>query len=428
MPILSGTMEARRNDWRAWAEPAAAAALGLAVPLLLFGRVTLAVAAAIAVIGLLATSDRSRLTAGINDAMRTPLGAMVWLTFALWLVSVVGSHEIDRSLKVWLRMAALLVVGVGLCAVLRDRRDLHRLALQALVAGAAACGLLALVALTVATGPYVWLMGHGEDAGGSALVAGQVMKSYGTALALAMPVVLWAGFRLGGAWRLPALAYQFLAVVALVLLQSRAGLLGGGLGIGLLAAWYILRSGRGWLLLVLLPLVVAAVGFAFLENQRNNEIEAALGLPVWLVDAHRQTIWQASMSYLPLAPWFGVGPDTINLLPGADDLIPGTYVNFVPSHPHNFVVEVLVETGAVGLTVMLATLLVLAAGLVRAIGRDGAAGVTLVAINVTFWLVNLISYSFWSYWWQACWVLLTALVAVSLTPGNMTSAGRRGSR
>lgn len=427
MPILSGTIEARGGDWRARVEPVAASALGLVVPLLLFGRTALAVAAAVAIVGLFATAHRSRLAGGINEAMKTPLGALVWLTFALWLVSVAGSVEVGRSIEVWLRMAALLVVGTGLCVLLRARRDLHRLALQALVAGAAVCGALAPVALTVAAQPYVWLMGHGDDAGGPALVASQVMKSYGTALALAMPAVLWAGFRLGGGWRWAALAYQALAALALFLLASRAGLLGGGLGIGLLACWYAVRQKRGWMLLLLVPVVAGAVAYVFLDNQRNNEIEAALGLPAWLVDAHRQTIWHHSLSYVELAPWFGTGPDTINHLPGAEDIVPGSYVNYVPSHPHNFAIEVLVETGAVGLAAMLVTLALLAAGLVRAVRRDGAAAVALVAMCVTFWLVNLISYSFWSYWWQASWVLLTALVAVPLTPGLMTGGftGRR---
>ena len=56
----------------------------------------------------------------------------------------------------------------------------------------------------------------------------------------------------------------------------------------------------------------------------------------------------------------------------------------------------------------------------RAARRDGAPGATLLALSAAFWCVNLISYSFWSYWWQAAYVILVALVAAPLTPGVMS--------
>ena len=83
------------------------------------------------------------------------------------------------------------------------------------------------------------------------------------------------------------------------------------------------------------------------------------------------------------------------------------------------VVDVLVETGALGFAAMAAALILLAAGLIRAARRDGAPGATLLALSAAFWCVNLISYSFWSYWWQAAYVILVALVAAPLTPGVM---------
>ncbi len=424
MTVLSRAQGEAISGWRQRTGPVAAVALGAAVPLLVFGRTALAAAAAVAILGLLFAIPRAQLVPGINRAMASPLGGMVWLTFALWLVSVAGSGELGRSLVVWLRMAALLTVGTGLCTVLRARPDLHTMALKALGAGALGCGLVGLVALAVASDPYVWLMGHGDEREISGIAAA-VMKSYGTALALAMPTVLWAGFRLPHGWRLPALTFQAVALVLLFVLESRAGLLAAGLGGGVFGCWLALRLRHGRLVLLLVPLIVAVVIAVFLDNQRNNDMEAALGLPTWLVDSHRQTIWAFSMSYFDQAPWFGVGLDTINLLPGAAEVIPGAYVEYVPSHPHNFVVEVLVETGAVGLAAMTASLIVLAAGLIRATRRDGAAGATLLALCAAFWFVNLVSYSFWSYWWQASWVLLMALVAATAAPGQVSGGLRR---
>ena len=426
MAISGGTAVNRTQGWRGRVEPVAASALGAAVPLLVFGRSALAVVAAVGILGLLAATPWRRLVAGINGAMKTPLSGAIWLTFGLWLMSVAGSYMIERSIPVWLRMAVLLVVGIALCIALRPRGDLQALVHRALVAAGIVAGLLAILALTVASDPYVWIMGHGaeRDIPG---VAAAVMKSYGTAVAMAMPAVLWAAFRLGGRWRWAGIAFQGLGLVVLVLLESRAGLIAAGLGLGVLGCWYALAHRRGWVLLLLVPVIVALFAGVFLDNQRNNAIEAALGLPTWMVDAHRQSIWFFSMQFFPDAPWLGHGIDTINYLPGAGDVVPGSTVEYVPSHPHNFIVEVLVETGALGFAAMAASLVLLAAGLIRAVRRDGAAGAALLAVSAAFWFVNLISYSFWSYWWQACYVVLMAVIAASLTPG-LLSGGLRGKK
>jgi O-antigen ligase len=426
MAITSGTAVETAGGWRHGVQVVAAPALGAAVPLLVFGRSALAVVAAIAILGLLTTTPWRRLVADINAAMKTPLSGAIWLTFGLWLMSVAGSYMIERSIPVWLRMAALLIVGIALCAILRPRPDLQALAQKALIAAGLVAAPLAILALTVASDPYVWLMGHGaeRDIPG---IAAAVMKSYGTAIAMAMPAVLWAGFRRGGAWRWAGAAFQVLGCIVLVLLESRAGLIAAGLGLGVLAFWYALSRRRGWLLLLVVPVIAAVFAGVFMDNQRNNTIDAALGLPTWMVDAHRQSIWAFSMQYLPGAPWLGHGIDTINHLPGAGAVVPGSTVEYVPSHPHNFAVEVLVETGLLGFAAMASALVLLAAGLIRAARRDGAPGAALLAVSAAFWFVNLISYSFWSYWWQACYIVLTALIAASLTPGLM-SAGLQWKR
>ena len=426
MAITSGSAVHEPGGWRRGTERLAVSALGAAVPLLVFGRTALAVAAALAILGLLATTPWRHLTAGINAAMKTPLSGALWLTFGIWLLSVVGSFMIERSLPVWLRMAALLVVGAALCAILRERPGLQVLAQKSLVVAGVVAGLVAILSLTVASDPFVWLRGHGDERD-IVGIAAAVMKSYGTALAMAMPVVLWSGWRLGRGWRWAGLLFQVLGLVVLVLLESRAGLIAAGLGAGVLACWYALAHRRGWLLLLLLPLILAVFAGVFLDNERNNTIDAALGLPPWLVDSHRQAIWAFSIQYFPSASWLGHGIDTINWLPGAQAVVPGSTVEFVPSHPHNFVVEVLVETGALGFAAMTASLVLLAAGLVRATRHNGAAGATLLAVNAAFWCVNLISYSFWSYWWQAAYIILMALVAATLSPG-LLSGGLKGKR
>jgi O-antigen ligase len=302
---------------------------------------------------------------------------------------------------------------------LRRHGGLHRLTLLTLVAAAPACALLGLVAIHLLPFPYIWVMGHGAERDVPGIAAG-VMKSYGTAVSCLMPVVLWAGWRLGGRWRFVAVAYQALALALLASLESRSGLIAGAAGVGVLGGWLALRHRRGWLLLLLVPLVLAVFAGAFLDNQRHNGIAPALGLPSWLVDDHRQQIWAFSLHYLPGRPVFGYGLDVINTLPGAHDYVPGTNVEYIPSHPHDFAIEVLVETGAVGFAAMMAALVLLAVGMVRATRRCGAPGAALLGLSAAFWVPCLISYSFWSYWWQATYVMLMAIVAAPLAPGLLS--------
>ncbi len=399
----------------------AAVALGASVPILILGRAGMAIAIAIAIVGLLATSDRSRLVFDVIAAVKTPLGTAVGVTFALWLVSVIGSPEVALSAKVWARMVALLVAGVALASLMRRSPALHGLALKSLIVTALMGVGIGLVTVLKWPDPLLLLRGHGANLDQVGLAA-SVLKSYGTAVACAMPVVLWAGWRVGTRWRLPAIIFQFLALALLIVLESRAGLVAAAVGAGIFTCWFAWRHGRSWLIGAVALVMVAVVAIAFVTNVRNNQIEAALDLPVWLVDAHRQAIWDASLQRFTEAPIFGWGIDVVDKLPGANDIVPGSGVEFIPSHPHNWAIEVLAETGIVGFVAMSVTLIILAVGGIRATRQDGAAGASFLAVCAVFFLVSLISYSFWAFWWQATFVLLASLVIAPLTPGLVSSS------
>lgn len=398
----------------------AAVALGVSIPVLVLGPTGMAVAAAIAVVGLIAAGDRAHLVSEIVACVRTPLGTAVCATFAVWLISVIGSTDIARSAGVWARMIALLTAGVSLTYVLRCEPALHALALKALIVAAIVGAAFGLMTVLVWPEPLIVLRGFGTEMNETGFAAA-ILKSYGTAVACVMPVVLWAGWRLGQVWRAPALVFQVLAIALLVFLQSRSGLVAAALGGGVFACWFAWHHRRGWLVIAIAAVMVAAIAGAFFDNVRNNQIDAALGLPVWLVDAHRQVIWDASLQRFTEAPIFGLGLDVINELPGAGDIVPGSTVEFIPSHPHNWAIEVLGETGVVGFTAMVVTLVLLGAGGLRAARRDGAPGAALLSLCVVFFLVSLISYSFWAFWWQATFVLLASLVITPMTPGVLSA-------
>ncbi|MBC6441175.1 MAG: O-antigen ligase family protein [Rhodospirillales bacterium] len=422
-----------RNDtahgrhWRGNAAVAGAVALGVAVPLIVAGRATLAVVAVLALAGLAFALPRARLIGGINGAFRTSLGRAVWLTLAIWLVAVFASPDIAESARIWLRMVALLMLATVFGVILRERPDLNRLVHRALVAGGCVCVALGLVAVLVTPELFASLRGYGDDLHVHNIAAG-VLKHYGTAVACMMPVVLWAGWRegvpRGGPWRLAAIVFQVLAVALLFTLNNRSGLGAGGLGLGVMGAWLAWRQLglKGLLAVACIPAVLIVA--VMLDSVRNNQIEPVLGLPLWLIDAHRQAIWAFALSQFGDNPLFGLGINMLPTVDGATQIVEGSTAEILPSHPHNAAIEVLVETGAVGFAAMAATLVLLLAGGLRALRRQDAAGAALLGLSVAFWFASLLSYSFWSLWWQATYVLLLPPVIAALPPGLVSSVLR----
>jgi len=132
-------------------------------------------------------------------------------------------------------------------------------------------------------------------------------------------------------------------------------------------------------------------------------------LPPWLLDYQRQTIWAHAIDMAMRAPWFGNGINVINLLPGADASLTRTNLNIIPAHPHNWLVEIFAETGAIGafalLTLVITLCLKLAGDFLRY--RDTALLAALM-VNVGYWGSGLLNFSFWSAWWQISYLLMTA--------------------
>jgi O-antigen ligase len=247
------------------------------------------------------------------------------------------------------------------------------------------------------------------------------LKSYGAALACAMPVALWAGCRLGRRWLVAAIVFQPLAIAAMFALLSRASVVAAALSAGVLAVWFVARHGRKWTAVLVAAFMIAAVVAVFLTNVRGNEIAPAMHVPVWLVDAHRQAIWTKGLELAADAPVFGWGFDTINQLPGADAIVPGSTQAYIPSHPHNWMIEVYVETGVIGFAAIVGTLVLLLWGAVRAARLDGAPGAAMLAVMAAFFFMASTSFSFWAFSWQATFILLAAIVAPAMTPGYLTA-------
>ena len=389
-----------------------AALVGIAVPFLVFGRAVTAVALILAVLGVFFLPHRRACLRALVRRARTPFGVMLGVTFALWLPSVAFSLDPLRSLEVWARMILFVGAAILIWAAFVEDDRMRALGLRALLVGTATVLVVSLVALYVAPELLSFVRAKGWQTADARLG----LKGFASAAMLLIPVVLWSGSRLGGAWVYCAVAEAagLLVIIGDTISRSAiAGLLAMMIVRGALVV--IVRRQRA--LTVGAAVAVSAITIAvlvWLHDIRSFRIEADVensALPVWLIDAPRQAIWRFTLERGMDAPWVGHGINTINFLPGVSDKkIPIWDISYIPSHPHNWVVEVFAESGVVGLTPLLVVVAMLLTRLTRDYVRSrDPAILTAMAVSIGYWVSGLFNFSFWSAWWQFSFVVLLAL-------------------
>ena len=403
------------------AEIVAAVAMGLCGVALLSGRATFAAVIVVGVIAILVSPGIGRTAGRLREVATTPLVVVVGAVLVVWLPSTILSEMPWVSAQVHVRMVLFGAVGVLVYTYFADRPSTLDLLFKALFVSLAVGLTVAMAAIYLDPRLTVLLTARPATGTDHALL---MFKAAGSGAVVLVPLVLWAGARLGGRWRVGGVA---LAVALLMLTASsgsRAGLAGliGALAItpfALILRKETRRWGGG--VLLVLALVVVAVGFYLVDLNVTMVLpEEALTFPSWLIDPHRQLIWSFALDVAFQHPWFGWGINTINLVPpvvNAQALHPAYPV--LPSHPHNWVIEIFAETGVVG---GIAVVFFVAGLFVSLLRRFRACGdlrfAALLAASAAFWVSSLFNFSFWSAWWQVLYVLVMAfLLAGRSLPG-----------
>ena len=138
-------------------------------------------------------------------------------------------------------------------------------------------------------------------------------------------------------------------------------------------------------------------------------------IPTTLIDAHRQYIWSFSIKEFKKNWLIGIGPDTANFIEGSQKtigLLNAEDMPFIPSHPHNFIIELLLETGVLGTFSFILFIFWINFKLYkRAFFRER---VLLVFTNFYFWSASLVNFSFWLGWWQGSYYFILAIIASTI--------------
>lgn len=360
--------------------------------------------------GLLAVGLLVGLTATKGDSLRGSLRLMLDSHVVLLVVALLGSFLVSSALAVqagvsldkWLDLVLATVVAGGMFVLLRQMPGAYLEVLLKSLAVTTFC-MIGLALLDVFLNePRLSMFIHGEDK----YVGQYRLNFFSSALAVILPFV-WArlltkakeGEPFARKVALPAAAVSLLA---LVICGGRAGWAGGAVAVVvflLMAGRYhkLVVHARHWLYVagvVALGLAGYALAYGpdFVLRRLMVVPEGGRGLM-----SGRMDVWESAVRHLGDSPLFGVGLMGFRHLPGTVDM-----------HPHNWVLQMLLETGLVG-TALFAVLMVLLLASFTRYAKANLYGVAALASLLAFLTAGLANTSIFNMWWVTFFVFTSLL-------------------
>lgn len=381
--------------------------LGAAMPLFLLGKAVLVVLLALGLVsGLVATKGHS-LRSSIQFFLSSK---MLWLSacvVAAFGVSSVFALNPQQSVQHFLQMSGVFVFAFLFYLVLREMpsRYVHLL-LQVLVVVTLFVAVLAGLDSVLNDQRLAQAL-HGRKA-----LMPNRLAFMSNVLAVLLPFV-WAWLVRRHREQHP-LALKF-AVPVVVGLSWVVVLCGGQSGVlafvvsSLVFAVYAFKTGeldwhwRQWVGLAIgfvsLPLVMALV-----KGVDGLVVFAGLENGVFFVGSDHIAIWRHAAAHLLDSPLTGIGLNGFRNLPMPPEGLPSV------AHPHNFVLQIMLETGVVG-SVFVFVLFGWIFYRFWGYARKNLFGVAALASLVAFMIASLADTSIFQPWWVTFFVFLSLLGA-----------------
>ncbi|MBI4184334.1 MAG: O-antigen ligase family protein [Proteobacteria bacterium] len=338
--------------------------------------------------------------------------ASLWLAFTLSVISLSG--------------AILLAALAGLSPPARGRVS------RAFLLGAG-LGLALLAVEILANAPVLRFLSFGPEGFGGPPRSHLGLVNRGVSLfsIWVWPFALLLWRRRG--WRVAAPV--LLALLALALqgesATARLALLAGALAFALvrLAPVPMLRS----LAILLVAVVAAAPLVARLLPPPLALAEAVPSLPNSAY--HRLLIWEFTGNRIAERPLLGWGLDSARAIPGGkaevftDVTIPGRaaplrgHDPLLPLHPHNGVLQLWLELGAVGAAAGALLLVLVCRALWRRAEEPTPTALGAATLAAALVVVSS-SFGLWQNWWVSALWLSSLLAGAALAPGREAGPGR----
>lgn len=349
------------------------------------------------------------------------------ITCIVWLTSSALSIYPLKSLNTWARTLALVLMGYLLTNALAHDKHTLSTAVKALVTSSSIILCLAIITLyfnEAIFDAYRAIKGDGA-------IPLQTLKPYFSVAICILPVVLWSGWHEKGIWRTLAILHIPLTVLLIYGrgeqpgLSASFGLASSALLLGIVCMLKQLSYRAAWSIIVIIFLATLYSAFFIISNLPTPPVSAAPNPTIGFPDWHRQVIWGFVVEIIKDTPVLGVGPNTVNLVPGANEQIPSLNQEYIPSHPHNWVLEIAAETGFLGVSALIITLLL---GLKKLssfiLSEDPAPAWAAIALYGAFWSSSLGNFSIWSVWWLAVFIVLMCFPLAAILMQEQSRAFR----
>jgi len=343
------------------------------------------------------------------------LACLAWAgSTVLWSLS--PQESLVRLAKLaWILAAAWILLGAETEAVAPAPQSLFR----ALVLGTAVAAVLVAVE-RVSTGWFFEALGLRQAHLDPDIEATRVFK--GIVVLLVVTWCLTPGLLARHGRTVCLAAMAILGGLALWAGSLSATLAFGAAGLAYLLSWVfgdrflaVLR-----VTIVSLVLLLPAAGL-FRTAPFVDAVSAArsAGLAVPDSGLHRAYIYDFVLERIWQRPLLGWGLEASSLLPGAETIIPALQRGLLPSHPHNAVLEIWVELGAIGAGLAAALLWLGLRGIEGRITARPERAAALAAVTA-FLAVSMLSFSLWATWWLSTAVVAAFLVRALAAGGTAT--------
>ena len=204
----------------------------------------------------------------------------------------------------------------------------------------------------------------------------------------------------------------------LLISNSNAAILGILVSLTGLLIYFIYQNFLKTKIFILFVFIISLISSFLVINKLPREFDkssiqnSSMKIPTELIDTHRQYIWGFTLNKVLDKPLLGYGPDTSNFIEGSQEIIgsknTGT-MPYIPSHPHNFIIEILLDTGLIGLLSFTIFNLIYFFRIFNNLNSKGK--YLLVCFIFYFWGASLVNFSYWNGWWQTSFFFLISIIS-----------------
>ncbi len=378
------------------------ALIALSLSMIFFGKAVIGIGLGICVIlsTIIQFQNRDMVRAQFKQILTSRITHLSLITFACWFYSAYQGLNPDKALKETAEIFGLVFGGTIIFSALQTRMFNFDLFFKIANIGGALCA--SWLILTPWVGEYAWTWG----------------SSYGSVLAIISPMALYCA--------VTAQKRAYLWWLAFILIGSAIFASGGRtawVGFGAVMTlsifffpWKITPfKYKNIIGVIALSIVACICGLKSYEANVGERIYDVRTQAMTNTDrpmSGRLIVWQDTWNYIQETPMWGVG------IKGAHELKISKGYDELVRHVHNAPLEIALETGFVGLTMFVFTLLVIIIGFLRRYFKSEDSALKFQSLTVFF---SVIAYaiaalaltSIFYTWWFLVMVVMLILLKTS---------------